>query len=274
MITQERFTPEFQATLQKLDRARHRDRQGHWLTITLIVLVVVAIASFVAGGVYGKGRVDGAVATGVENSKEISALREDMKTVCRQADTAELPTSEQDKCFRAEANLPPQSTAVVQAPSPTVVTPSNDQLLTLIRGVIAANPPKDGHTPTPEELLALIRPLVPQAIPGPSGAAGTPGATPTDAQLLALIQGVYNANPPAPGVNGVDGKNAFCYDNPSDASCQPQQGEPGPSGATGPPGPKPVSSEFTPNEQGTCQYVVTYSDGTKTEADTNPLNCV
>jgi hypothetical protein len=50
------------------------------------------------------------------------------------------------------------------------------------------------------------------------------GKTPTDAELLALIRQVYAANPPAAG---QDGRNAFCYDNPSDAACQPKQGAQG-----------------------------------------------
>lgn len=92
-------------------------------------------------------------------------------------------------------------------------TPSDEQLLGLIRRVIAENPPKDGHTPTAEELLALIKPLIPAAVPGPQGA---PGETPSDQRLLDLIKPLIPE--PVPGPKG-------------------QPGETGATGAEGPMGP-------------------------------------
>ena len=54
--------------------------------------------------------------------------------------------------------------------------PTDEELLTLIKPII----PKveDGHTPTKEELLTLIKPLIPQS---------KDGETPSDERLLALI---------------------------------------------------------------------------------------
>lgn len=69
-----------------------------------------------------------------------------------------------------------------------------------------ANPPKDGKTPTKEELLALIKPLIPAPIPG------APGKTPTEDQLLDLIEPLIPdpiPGPPGeskPGKPGRDGR--------------------------------------------------------------------
>lgn len=67
-----------------------------------------------------------------------------------------------------------------------------------------ANPPKDGKTPTKEELLALITPLIPAPIPG------KPGKTPTEDELLELIESVMPEpipGPPGPSIPGKPGRN-------------------------------------------------------------------
>lgn len=78
-------------------------------------------------------------------------------------------------------------------------------LLALVRQVFQQNPPKDGESPTPEELLTYIRQVYAEN-PPEDGVDGTNG---TD------------------GINGLDGKNAFCFDNPSDPACQPKIGPQG-----------------------------------------------
>lgn len=56
----------------------------------------------------------------------------------------------------------------------------------------------DGHTPTAEELVALITPLIPEPVPGKDG------LTPTAEELVALITPLIPA--PVPGPAGKDGK--------------------------------------------------------------------
>lgn len=59
-------------------------------------------------------------------------------------------------------------------------TPTDQELLDLIKPLIPEiKQPKDGKTPTETELLALIRPLIPKV---------KDGETPSDARLLALIK--------------------------------------------------------------------------------------
>lgn len=66
------------------------------------------------------------------------------------------------------------------------------------------NPPQNGKTPTKDELLALIKPLIPPAIPG------KPGKTPTQEEILELIDLVMPdpiPGPPGIGIPGKPGKN-------------------------------------------------------------------
>lgn len=63
------------------------------------------------------------------------------------------------------------------------------------------DPPKDGKTPSSQELLALIKPLIP--LPR-AGEDGEDGKTPTDDELLNLIESVMPD--PIPGPPGKQGK--------------------------------------------------------------------
>lgn len=66
------------------------------------------------------------------------------------------------------------------------------------------NPPKDGKAPTRDELIMLIAPLLPKAIPGKDG------KTPTTEELLALIEPLIPdpiPGPPGIGLPGKNGKN-------------------------------------------------------------------
>jgi hypothetical protein len=222
--------PATQELIDRYNKAVSARRRGKWLNICIAVFVAITLSAFVVSFFVTQAVSEATSA----NTAALSSLRQDLKTVCRQADANKLPTPEQDKCFRAEANLPPQSAPSTQA-TPSQPEVSNDQLLTLIRGVLATHPPQDGHTPTAEELLALIRPLIPAPVAGKDG---TPGATPTDEQLLRLIRSVYNENPPADGKDGA----------------------PGATGATGPTG-RGITSLTFKSSGGSCTGVVTYTDG-------------
>jgi hypothetical protein len=244
MTPKENLTPEFREKSEELDQARSESTRARWLTIALVVFAALTITAFTAVGLLTSAD-RAATAT---NAGDIVAIRQDLKSVCRQADPASLPTSEQDKCYRAEANLPPQSPpTVVTIPGKDGVTPSDVYLLALIRSVIAENPPKDGHTPTAEELLALIKPLIPAPVPGADG------VTPSDDRLLALIRPLIPA--PVPGTDGVDGTN----------------GTNGTDGKQGPQGWGVTDQRFVLDDSGACVDRTTYTnpaDGTTRVQDT------
>lgn len=66
------------------------------------------------------------------------------------------------------------------------------------------NPLQDGKTPSKEELLSLIKPLIPRPMPGEDG---EDGKTPTEDELLDLIESVMpDAIPGPPGPAGKRGK--------------------------------------------------------------------
>jgi hypothetical protein len=83
-------------------------------------------------------------------------------------------------------------------------TPTDEELLALIRPLIP-EPIKgdDGHTPTDDELLALIKPLIVKP---------KDGKTPTKAELRELIKPLIpapkNGKDGMPGRDGVDGKDS------------------------------------------------------------------
>lgn len=84
---------------------------------------------------------------------------------------------------------------------------------------------------------------------GPRGEPGTNGTNGTN--------GTDGIN----GINGTDGKDG-------------QDGQNGQDGAPGKDAPTPSSAEFVRNDDGTCVYRTTYSDGSATNAQTNPANCI
>lgn len=76
---------------------------------------------------------------------------------------------------------------------------SYDQLIAEILAKVKFAKGEKGDSPTEEELLALIRPLIP---PAPKD-----GHTPTDSELLALIKPlIRDPIPGRPGRDGIDGK--------------------------------------------------------------------
>jgi hypothetical protein len=72
-------------------------------------------------------------------------------------------------------------------------------VLAAVEAYLSAHPPKDGRTPTREELLALAQEVFKANPP-------KDGETPSREDLLELVEEVYAANPPAPGKDGVDGR--------------------------------------------------------------------
>lgn len=193
--------------LRRMDRVDRR-----WKRVGVLLLALVLL-----GGVYLFARQTTLSAATQANSGQIGALQGQVARL--QSDGNALENQVRTLGAKPVVTVPlpqagpPGATGERGAPG---ATPSDDQLLGLIRRVIAENPPKDGHTPTAEELLAIIKPLIPQAIPGPQGA---PGETPSDQRLLALIKPLIPT--PVPGPKGEPGKT----------------GATGATGATGPQGP-------------------------------------
>jgi hypothetical protein len=158
------------------------------------------------------------------------------------------------------------------APSPEV---SFSVVKDAVVAYLAANPPKDGHTPTAAELLPIVQQVYRQNPP-------KDGKTPSDAEILAVIRQVYAADPPAAGkdgTNGRDGKNAPCIaadaDKPAADQCRGPAGRDGADGAAGQPGAAGVSvmGVRAATREGVCYLDFAMSNGTVISAEVSPLVC-
>lgn len=100
------------------------------------------------------------------------------------------------------------------------------------------------------------------------GQPGTPGQ-PCNPNAEPLCQGPRGE----PGTNGTNGVNGVDGADGKDGE-NGQNGQDGQDGAPGKDAPTPSSAEFVRNDDGTCVYRTTYSDGSATNAQTNPGNCI
>lgn len=196
-------------------------RRGFWegqLGLVLVIAgsalaIVVALiwtqrASNLEGQVQQKDQQLGAV------TDQKDDLADRLITLCGSADPAV-----QDKL---------QAAGVCQKAAEAKAEPSSDPAPTVsfaaVRDAVAAyfatHPVRDGHTPTPEELL----PIVVQAL-----RANPPkdGHTPTPEELLVLIKQVYAANPPKDGKDGADGEDGAPCDPNVRPECRGPKGEDG-----------------------------------------------
>lgn len=146
----------------------------------------------------------------VQVQRSAAELRDRAIALCEDADTDDLAKLNAVGLCNAAATTEP-------APVPNVPFSLVKQA---VDAYFAANPVKDGESPTPEQLLDYVNQVY-RANP-PKDA-----VPPTDDQLLVLIKQVYAANPPAVP---KDGKDAYCFTNPDDVRCQPKEGKPGAQG--------------------------------------------
>lgn len=198
------------AELRRMDRTDRR-----WKIVGSLVLVLVLMTS-----IYLFARQSALDTANVANSGQITDLKGQISQL--QTDGHALEKQVRQLGAQPVVTVPAPQAGPPGAQGQPGATPTDAALLTLIRRVISENPPKDGKTPTAEELLAIIKPLIPAAVPGPQG---TDGKTPTDAQLLALIRPLIPD--PVPGPEGKAGATGAKGDT----------GETGPQGPAGAPGP-------------------------------------
>lgn len=109
-------------TAEKLARqARAAIRTDHRITVYNVVLVICGL-SFLVLAVYILAALNTSRDAAVERDAAITAIQEELKTVCRQADFSELPADGKQRCRRAEQNrLPPEVEVIIEegTPGPT-----------------------------------------------------------------------------------------------------------------------------------------------------------
>jgi hypothetical protein len=212
--------------LRKMDQTDRRWKRAGFVVLALMVLVFVYLFAkqnaTAAVAAQNSGRIDSL-------TNEVTQLRTDGKALENQV--VSLGAKPVVTVPAPQAGPAGQNGANGQN-GRDGATPSDEQLLGLIRRVISENPPKDGHTPTAEELLAIIKPLIPTAVPGPQG---VPGETPSDQRLLDLIKPLIPE--PVPGPKG----------QPGETGATGATGATGPTGPQGAPGPT-CPDDFTPQQ--------------------------
>lgn len=108
-------------------------------------------------------------------------MKDELEVVKQQVDNAVKQVKE------SELNLPKVLETIKGQDGHT---PTDEELLSLIQPMIDSLPkPEDGKTPTNKEILALIKPLIPNVKNGENG------ETPSDEKLMSLIMSVM---PPMP----------------------------------------------------------------------------
>lgn len=124
-----------------------------------------------------------------------------------------------------------------------------------VQAYFVQHPVRDGKTPSPEEILPVVREVY--AAHPPSD-----GHTPSNDELLVLIRQVYAANPPAAGKDGQPGKDGVDGAPGKDGAA----GAAGADGAQGPQGPGVRDFRFEQRADG-CWLVLVfepYQDGRQT----------
>jgi hypothetical protein len=213
----------------------------------LVGVIGMAIGAIVFGGrtVTLSNEKDTAVGQVEQQSKAKEDVADRAIAVCKGATPEELARLNGVGLCVAAADAKSQAPPASASPPPFSVVKS------AVDAYFAANPPgagAPGPPPSDDVVLRFVRQVYDANKPAD-------GKTPTDAELLALIRQVYAADPPAAG---QDGRNAFCYDTPSAAACQPKQGAQGVS----------VVDIDLDGSDGTCQLVVTLfnaADGTTSQ---------
>lgn len=257
------MTEETKEAIQKV--IKRKQRQPFFNAILLIGLVAAlsAVGIIFFATIPQRDRAIDRLGIGLDQ------VNSSLKTVCQQADPAKkttLPVGVKDDCARAEVDQKPP---IVQD-TPAVAPPSVDlptlyaAVRTVVSQEIAANPPKDGEAPPPEQILGLIRRVYEDNKPAD-------GKTPSDEELLVLVKQVYADNKPADGKNGQD-----ATQDQADLAIAKYCGRPekpcvgpvGPAGAKGVDAPRAVSMVFA-YRNGDCVMEVAFNDGSVIRAEVN-----
>lgn len=155
-----------------------------------------------------------------------------------------------------ESLYPPATTPQAQTPIPTpiVASPTNAQILDLIKAYMEENPPppdKQGPQGPPGEA-------------GQTGKQGPPGITPTQQEIAPVVESYLQAHPPSQGPQGEKGDpgpqgppgmtpsqqeiaslvSSYLDKNPPSQGPQGDKGDPGPQGPPGAPGGNVSSSQI------------------------------
>lgn len=220
------LTPTAERIVADLDEVRRIDSRQPILNTAIVVALAVVFAALGLLAVRSETRSAALEEIGAQRDRDIAAIQDELKGVCRAVPAAELAPSEQDACSRAERGdlpvvrdgddgepgRPPTAEEIESAvwryfadhPLPEGKEPSIAQVSAAVADYLVANPPEPGRAPTVEEIAAAVATYFARN----PVRDGEPGRPPTAEEIAAAVQS-YCTPPglpsPCRGADGVPG---------------------------------------------------------------------
>lgn len=205
-------TPEFERTAAELDEVRKIDSRQPLLNKAIGVALAVMVAAVTLTAVRSETRADALGEVGAQRDRDIAAIREEMKGVCRSVPQGDLAQGNREACSRAErGEMPPprdgqdgraptaeEIRAAVEVyflthPLPAGREPTVAQVSTAVAEYLVTHPPDPGRAPTTDEIATAVVTY----FEGNPVKDGAPGRAPTAAEIAAAVRS-YCAPPDAP----------------------------------------------------------------------------
>ena len=217
------LTPTAERIVADLDEVRRIDSRQPILNTAIVVALAVVVVAIAILAVRSETRSAALEEIGVQRDRDIAAIQDELKGVCRAIPAAELAPSEQDACIRAERGdlpaardgndgepgRPPTVQEIESAvfryfaahPLPEGKAPSIAQVSTAVADYLVAHPPEPGRPPTVEEIAAAVATYFARN----PVRDGEPGRPPTAEEIAAAVQSYCTpAGLPSP-CRGPDG---------------------------------------------------------------------
>lgn len=177
-----------------------RRRLGDWAVALVAALGAVVIAWVVVVADRQSDRID-------HQDEQIAAL------------AAALADEQSAAEGRGETPVAPAPEELIEdpeAPAPTPVGPSDEQVLEAVESYFRVHPVEDGQDATPAAIAAAVINYLTEHPP----AQGEPGPAPTGDQILAAVSTYLAANPPPAGPQGPAGADGEDGHTPTSAEIQ------------------------------------------------------
>lgn len=223
------LTPTAGRIVADLDEVRRIDSRQPILNTAIVVALAVVVAAIGILAVRSETRSAALEEIGAQRDRDISAIQNELKGVCRAVPASELAPTEQDACSRAERGdlpvvrdgddgddgepgRPPTAEEIESAvwryftahPLPEGKEPTIAQVSTAVADYLVAHPPAPGRAPTIEEIAAAVATYFARN----PVQDGEPGRPPTGEEIAAAVQSYCapaGLPPPCRGADGAPG---------------------------------------------------------------------
>lgn len=213
-------TPEFERTAAELDEVRKIDSRQPLLNRAIVVALALVVTAVALIAVRSETRADALGEVGAQRDRDIAAIREEMKGVCRAVPQGDLAQGNRDACSRAERGEMPPPRDGQDGRSPTA-----EEIQVAVEGYFLTHPLPAGNDPTVAQVSTAVAEYLVAHPP-------EPGRAPTTDEIAAAVSLYFKDNPVKDGVPGraptaeeiASAVRSYC--NPPDTP-SPCRGEPG-----------------------------------------------